>query len=192
MKNKLNKKGFTLIELLAVIVILAILMVMVTGGVLSIIKSTRTSAFIKSYELIRDNIKTNTILSQNDAGDSIVTCSNSGGTGIEKCADLYGLDKGPDNYEMNVYAVCIKDTGTFSDSSFSCSGDFKLKGYKLTFKGLKQYDDISLTASNTKIKTDSNAVIFTYGTPATNLTKTNTVSSNEIKVYINTDGKVMP
>lgn len=42
--NKLNNKGFTLIELLAVIVILAILMLLATPSVLSIMNNAKKSA----------------------------------------------------------------------------------------------------------------------------------------------------
>ena len=60
----MNKKGFTLIELLAVIVILAIIALIATPIVLSIINDVKQSAIVRSAEFYVDAVQ-NKILQEN-------------------------------------------------------------------------------------------------------------------------------
>ena len=54
----MNKKGFTLVEILAVIVILAIIALIATPIVLSIIDDTKKSATLRSAEFYLSGVET--------------------------------------------------------------------------------------------------------------------------------------
>ena len=87
----MNKKGFTLIELLAVIVILAIIALIATPIVLSIIDDTKKSSMLRSAEMYLNGVE-NSIMKENmnEGGNyrpNDCTITN----GLVKCDDYEGI-----------------------------------------------------------------------------------------------------
>ena len=92
-----SRKGFTLVELLAVIVVLAIILVIATVSVNNVVKKTRTEAYIKSAQIIRNEIEAICTMDEELTEDAIKDAIDFPGIRIAICKDASNVYiSGPD------------------------------------------------------------------------------------------------
>lgn len=114
--NSLNKKGFTLIELLAVISILAILMLLASSSVVSMIAGAKKNAFAIDAQNVVETAKLNYT-------EAVLSGSNVGENFCMSVAYLrsHGLEKGNKNLagsiNVKIVAGAVKYTVWLSDGS---------------------------------------------------------------------------
>ena len=121
---KLNKKGFTLVELLAVIVILALLMVVATRSIGSVLTSSRKSAMdteikklISNYNTYSEQLK----IDKNTSPSGIISNDAAYSTKTGNTTYIVGTD-GDYEFYINTSSAadfCISDKSNGSAGTFS-------------------------------------------------------------------------
>jgi len=141
----INKKGFTLIELLAVISILAILMLVATGSVTSMVSKAQKNAFIIDSQNVVEIAKTAYM-------DSLL---NGTLTGTDFCFSLdylrtHGfLDKIDSSYKGSVSISIDGTTNVATYTLWLSSNKFQITGKTLAEITAENADPYTAVASTT-------------------------------------------
>ena len=126
--NKIRKNGFTLIELVAVLVIMAILALIVTPLVMSIIKKARVSADKRSIDAYGRSVElaiANYLLDNGDFPDSISDLT------IEYSGDQVECSTAQINTDSSVYLTGCTVAGRSVDYAYGKEGQITYKSYSV-------------------------------------------------------------